>query len=119
DGKSAESTHRALPKGTLPTKLSVSCALQIIEVPVLTKGLVKRARALGHPELKRPMAYFDGIALAPLIADIQELHATEDILSRWSRHVPLETATRIMDWMWSVGILDSHQVKSDASSTGS
>jgi flavin-dependent dehydrogenase len=112
DGDRREPTQRGLHKSTFPTELSVSCALQIVEVPVLADGLVRRARALGHPQLERPMAYFDGIALAPLIADIRELHATKDILSRWSRNVPLETATRIMDWMWSVGILGSHQVES-------
>ena len=62
-------------------------------------------------ELERPTAYFDGIALAPLIADIRELRATEHILARWCRHLPLETATRIMDWMWSVGIVDSHRAE--------
>jgi flavin-dependent dehydrogenase len=113
DGKSTEPTQRALHKSTLPTELSVSCALQIVEVPVLADGLVRRARALGHPQLERPMAYFDGIALAPLIADIRELRATEDVLSRWCRHLPLETATRIIDWMWSVGIVDSHQAESE------
>jgi flavin-dependent dehydrogenase len=112
DGKRTEPTQRGLRKSALPTELSVSCALQIVEVPVLADGLVRRARALGHPQLERPTAYFDGIALAPLIADIRELRATEDILSRWARHVPLETATRIMDWMWSVGIVGPHQVES-------
>ena len=59
------------------------------------------------------MAYFDGIALAPLIADIRELRATEDIILRWCRDLPLETATRIMDWMWSVGIVNAHKAESE------
>ena len=111
DGKSTEPTQRALHKSTLPTELCVSDALEIVEVPVLADGWVRRACALGHPRLERPTAYFDGIALAPLIADIRELRATEHILARWCRHLPLETATRIMDWMWSVGIVDSHRAE--------
>jgi len=112
-GKSTEPMRRAIYKNPLPTELSVSSALQIVEVPVLAGGSVRRARALSHPRLERPMAYFDGIALAPLIADIRELRATEDIILRWCRDLPLETATRIMDWMWSVGIVNAHKAESE------
>lgn len=108
DGQVTNRPQRAQPETALPSELRISQALQIVEVPVLADGLVRRARALGHPRLDRPMAYFGEAALAPLIDDIGDAHATEDILSRWMRHVPLETATKIMDWMWSVRILDSH-----------
>jgi flavin-dependent dehydrogenase len=108
DGQFANRPQRAPPETALPSELRVSQALQIVEVPVLADGLVRRARALGHPRLERPTAYFAEVALAPLIDDIGDAHATEDILSRWMRHVPLETATKIMNWMWSIRILDSH-----------
>jgi len=108
DGQFANWPQRAQPETPLPSELRVSQALQIVEVPVLANGLVRRARALGHPRLERPTAYFAEVALAPLIDGIGDAHATEDILARWTRHVPLETATKIMDWMWSIRILDSH-----------
>jgi flavin-dependent dehydrogenase len=91
---------------SLPSELRISQALQVIEVPVLSGALIRRAQALCHPRLEHPIAYFGGAALAPLIEDASGASATDHILLRWTRHVPLETARKIMNWMWAVGILD-------------
>ena len=91
---------------SLPADLRLSQALRIVEAPVLSGTLIRRARALSHPRLERPVAYFGGVALAPLVEDAGGASATDQILLRWTRRVPLETARSIMDWMWTVGILD-------------
>jgi flavin-dependent dehydrogenase len=90
----------------LPARVHVSPALELIDVPVLAGALIRRARALRHPRLEHPVAYLGGIALAPLVDDAGAASATDEILSRWTRRVPPETARQIIDWMWGIGILD-------------
>jgi flavin-dependent dehydrogenase len=89
-----------------PAELRISPALRIVDVPVLAGALIRRARALSHPQLEHPIAYLGGIALAPLLDDARAASARSEILSRWTRRIPSETATTIINWMWTVGILD-------------
>ena len=90
----------------LPSDLHLSQMLRIVETPVLSGALIRRTPALSHPGLEQPVAYFAGVALAPLVEDANGAAATDQILSRWTRHLPPETARNILSWMWSVGILD-------------
>jgi hypothetical protein len=90
---------------TPPSRLSVAQALQVIEVPVLCGAMIRRAPALCHPGLKQPVAYFAGIALAPLLDEASGASTADQILQRWTRRIPVEAASNIMAWMWSVGIL--------------
>jgi flavin-dependent dehydrogenase len=92
--------------GTLPSELCASRALQIVDIPVLSGAFIERARALSHPRLEQPIAYFAGVALAPLIDEASGVAATEQILSRWTQRMPIKTARNILDWMWAVGILE-------------
>ncbi len=90
---------------TPPSRLCVAPALQVIEVPVLSGAMIRRAPALCHPTLKQPVAYFAGIALAPLLHEASGASTADQILQRWARRIPAEAASNIMAWMWSVGIL--------------
>jgi hypothetical protein len=96
-----------------PAELHVSPALRIVDVPVLAGALIRRARALSHPQLEHPIAYLGGIALAPLLDDARAASARSEILSRWTRRMPFETASTIINWMWTVGILDPQPSESE------
>jgi flavin-dependent dehydrogenase len=90
---------------TPSSRLRVAQALKVIEVPVLSGGFIRRAPALCHPALKHPIAYFAGIALAPLLHEAGGASTADQILQRWTRRIPAEAAASILTWMWSVGIL--------------
>jgi flavin-dependent dehydrogenase len=96
-----------------PAQLRISPALRVVDVPVLAGALIRRARALSHPELEHPIAYLGGIALAPLLDDARATSARSEILSRWTRRMPFETASTIINWMWTVGILDPQPSESE------
>jgi hypothetical protein len=96
-----------------PAQLRISPALRIVDVPVLAGALIRRAQALSHPQLEHPIAYLGGIALAPLLDDARAASARSEILSRWARRMPLETAGTIINWMWTVGILDPQPGESE------
>jgi Tryptophan halogenase len=99
----------------LPSALRISPAVQIIDAPLLCGALIRRARALSHPRLERPVAYFGGVELVPLF---EHASGTPDqILSGWTRRMPLRTAKNILSWMWAVGILDSQADRGRGSQT--
>jgi hypothetical protein len=114
---------------TPPSDLHVARAARIVEVPVLSGTFIRRAPALSHPRLKQPVAFFGGIPLAPLLHEAIGASTADDILQRWTRRVPLEAASSIMKWMWSLGILvadsdaspacaHAHQVQINANRQG-
>ena len=90
----------------MPLELRISTALDVVEAPVLSGAVIRRAPALCHPRLEQPIAYLGGVALAPLIEETNGATTADHILARWARHMPLETAGKIMSWMWRVGILE-------------
>jgi flavin-dependent dehydrogenase len=100
---------------SLPSALRISPAVQIIDAPLLCGALIRRARALSHSRLEHPIAYFSGVELAPLF---EHARGTPDqILSGWTRHMPLRTAKNILSWMWAVGILDPQGDRCSGSQT--
>ncbi len=93
--------------GTSPAAhLRVSPQLRLVDVPVLAGAQIRRERAMIHPHLERPVAYLGGVALAPLLDELDAASETEEIVSRWARRMPPDTARTIINWMWVVGILD-------------
>lgn len=60
---------------------------------------VRRVPALDHADLVRPVAYLDGVALAPLLNDLWRAESLGAALERWQPAVPHETALRIAAWL--------------------
>jgi hypothetical protein len=89
----------------LDHSLQLDHALQVVDVPVLSGAFIRRAPALCHPRLEHPVAYFSGVALAPLVRDADGASTADEILRRWTRRMPPEAAWNIMTWMCAVGIL--------------
>lgn len=93
----------------LPSHVRLSDVVQIVQVPVLSGNLIKRAPALSHPQLKQPIAFLNGIALAPLAADLVDGLAMEQVLARWTERMPSQIAWNIFRWMYACGILETVQ----------
>ena len=97
--------------GFLPSHVRLSDVVQIVQLPMLSGNLIKRAPALSHPRLKQPIAYLNGIAIAPLAADLVDGLAMEQLLARWTKRMPSQTAWNIFRWMCAYGILETVQNK--------
>lgn len=91
-------------RAALPARLCLSPELRVVRVPVLTGALIERGWALDHPAFAEPVAYFGGVALAPLIAGLGTA-STQEIIGRWSRQMQPATAHGLAAWMCAVGIL--------------
>jgi flavin-dependent dehydrogenase len=90
---------------SLPTRVGLSPALRIVDAPILSGSFITRAPALSHPSLDHPVAFLGGVALAPLISDAIGASTVDQILHRWTRRMPAETAWGIAKWMYAVGII--------------
>jgi len=100
--------HQSLQSLQIDQSLQVDRSLQILDVPVLSGALIRRAPAVSHPRLEHPVAYFSGIALAPLVREADGAATADQILRRWTRRIPPDAAWNIMAWMCEVGILVPH-----------
>jgi hypothetical protein len=74
-------------------------------VPTLVGDTVRRAPALTHPALTRPVASLEGDTLAPLLARVRDGQHAVDILAAWAPLVPAERGQRILDWLRRQGVL--------------
>lgn len=92
--------------GMLPLFVRVSDAVEIVNIPVLSGPLIKRAAALKHPRLKQPVAFLGDIPLAQLVIEVGNGLATDQLLSCWSARMRPETARHILEWMYSSQILE-------------
>jgi hypothetical protein len=101
--------HRYEVPSALPSNVRLSDALQIVDAPVLSGSVIRPALALSHPRLEQPIAYLGGIALAPLAADLADGLTREQLLTRWTERMPLQTACYIFKWMCAYGILEGVQ----------
>jgi flavin-dependent dehydrogenase len=117
DGAAVDHQSQARTTGASPSRLQsdqslqldhslqLDYSLQILDVPVLSGAFIRRAPALCHPRLEHPVAYFSGVALAPLVREADGASTADEILRRWTRRIPPEAAWNIMTWMCAVGIL--------------
>jgi hypothetical protein len=57
--------------------------------PQLRDGWIVETSALHAPGLDHPIAFIDGVELAPLLRDLEGLRRTSELLRRWARRLPL------------------------------
>jgi flavin-dependent dehydrogenase len=107
-GVSGDEQPQVPTAAALPSRLRLDQSLRIIDVPVLSGAFIRRAPALCHPRLEHPVAYFSGVALAPLVREADGASTVDQILRRWTKRMPPEAAWSIMTWMCRVGILVPH-----------
>jgi len=85
--------------------LMLSPHARVDAVPTLVGRTVRRAHALVHPALTRPVSSLDGDTLVPLLARVRDGQHAADILAAWAPLVPPERGRRILDWLERHGVL--------------
>jgi flavin-dependent dehydrogenase len=107
EGLSAAGQQDTRADVSLPLSLGISPALQIVEVPTMCGNHIIRTKALSHPGLSDPVAYFGTTTLVLLLDLLRNETPTEEIVERWTRHAPPSIAWAIVKWMYANGILVS------------
>jgi flavin-dependent dehydrogenase len=77
----------------------------LVETPCIVGDLIEFRRALSHPRLARPVAYVDGVELAPLVEAFRGALTVPQLADTWSRRVPLRQGAAIMGWLHRQGLL--------------
>lgn len=78
----------------------------IVTVPGVCEDLIISVQALKHPRLDRPVAYLDGVFLAPLLAVLGDGDTASEVIQRWTAIVPAARALSILRWMVGIGAVE-------------
>lgn len=93
------------PSGQVDAPLRVSPAAWLADVPVLEDTYVALRPALHHPNLARPVAFIDGIAIAPLLDGVTPGASGARLMQHWSQSIPGPSAGRILNWLRANAVL--------------
>jgi flavin-dependent dehydrogenase len=108
--ETAASAAAAAPpeSGACDRALRLSAAAALVVTPCVTGDLIATRRALVHPGLDRPVAFLDGVEIAPLLNAIPAAATLNDLTALWSRELPRSPAGQaaaLADWLIRHGIL--------------
>jgi len=86
-------TREGSPSPTLGRWLRLSPEAALVETPCVNGDLIETRRALIHPSLERPVAFLDGVEIAPLLDELAAGTTLDGLLAAWLvRHGVLEMA---------------------------
>jgi hypothetical protein len=88
-----------LSPATLSWSSQVCFIGRIEQVPCLVGELVERRPAVVHHSLDRPLAFLDGVALAPLLEGLDRPSDVRRLICTWSVKLGTHTATAILRWL--------------------
>jgi hypothetical protein len=73
--------------------------------PCIVGETIELRAALQSPAMSRPVAFVDGIEVAPLLADLSRFPTWEHLLRQWSERLPSWKAERLATWLWEKRVL--------------
>jgi flavin-dependent dehydrogenase len=89
--------------GNSPIGLSPSARIE--KTATIEGELIVVRPALHHQALPRPVAYLDGVEIAPLLNRIRPGQCAQAVVQSWSEQVPSENGWKMMQWLWERKIL--------------
>lgn len=88
-------------------KICLSKEAKIINTPTIDKAFIVATPALSHPLLDRPVAYFNNVAIVPLLKEISPTQTVMEIILKWSKFLPIEACWAVIEWLWKKEIVVS------------
>jgi hypothetical protein len=85
--------------------LQRSTQSELRPVPCLRGNSVAYQRALAHPALPHPAAYWANIELAPLLELLPAPASVAEVIRRWATRIPPASALALFRWLWSQTII--------------
>jgi flavin-dependent dehydrogenase len=105
--------------GLLSPTARVSRAADVTFAPVAVATPSHVARAEGVTARGKEYAFVGrGIAIAPLLAQIEAPMSALDVVSRWSRSLRPQEALQILQWAWQEALLAPADVPPSEAATG-
>lgn len=104
---------------TLHCPVALSSEALFVETPCLVGELIASRPALHHPALARPVAFLQGLELAPLVRMIAPGEPLHHVVRRWALQVPLRQALATATWLLEQGILVTQGARTGPAGHGS
>ncbi|GAB2874709.1 hypothetical protein GCM10027093_07710 [Paraburkholderia jirisanensis] len=97
------------PVSRLPLHAPVRFAhdAEIVTMPCATGDRITAQAALRHPNLDRPIAYWDGVALFPLIGALTRSTLPLELMTFLGRSMETASAHKLLEWLWNKRIIES------------
>lgn len=90
-----------------PTQnLRLSSATRWQQQACIIDQQIQAHTALTHPQLSRPVAYLENVALFPKLNLLQQAQPLSLILREFGQDVPASQAQKIINWLWQRGIIE-------------
>ena len=89
------------------TQVRLSSGTRLVDTICVVDGKAAVAPALGHPLIPRPVAYLNGVALAPLLEDLRQPAELNAVVLRWTSFLSRRTAMDTMCWLLRHRLVDS------------
>ncbi|NMO16526.1 FAD-dependent oxidoreductase [Pyxidicoccus fallax] len=77
----------------------------LVDTPCIVGDVIELRRALSHPRLARPVAWLDGVELAPLVEGLRDGLTMPQLAGTWARQVPFRRGVAILGWLYRQGLL--------------
>lgn len=87
-----------------------SPSVRFVEVSQVRADRVELGMAIEHPGLDGAVAFLDGIAVVPLLRQLEVNASLGDVVAQWSRTVPLTTAVHLAGWLVRRGVIEQADV---------
>lgn len=91
-----------------PVRLSSRANLQ--KLPVIEGTMIRSRLSLSSPDLDRPVAWFGGVEVAPLLTRIRPRSTLASLSTDWSQIGPPNIVQALLGWLVGEGILISDDV---------
>jgi flavin-dependent dehydrogenase len=84
------------------SRLRLSAEATLVATPCVTGDLITTQPSLVHPRLERPVAFLDGIEIAPLLEAMPPEASLDELIACWSRRLPQappQQAAALAGWL--------------------
>lgn len=95
-------TSSDLPIG----RVRLAADASIVDQECAVGHRVRLCRAIAHPRFVRPVAYLDGVALEPLLSDLDGSSTASDLVAKWSSAVGKSVAEKMVRWFCFSGVTE-------------
>ncbi|MGU7782854.1 flavin-dependent monooxygenase QhpG [Burkholderia sp. PU8-34] len=100
------SSDEPAPRLPLHDPIRFARDTEIVVVPCATGDRVTAHPALQHPNLDRPVAFWEGVALVPLLSALTRETRPLELVELLGRSMETAKARRLLEWLWSKRIVE-------------